>query len=62
MTSGFRQYIAEYTVANLLSYSIRRRVAFARALESILLVPWSEKNEFVKGSFISLFKYIFNMC
>ena len=33
MTSGFGQYIAGYTVANLLRYPIRRRVAFASALE-----------------------------
>ena len=32
-TSGFRQYIAGYTVANLWPYPIRRRVAFASALE-----------------------------
>ena len=35
MTSGFRQYIAGYTVANLRRYPIRRRVAFASALELI---------------------------
>ena len=39
MTSGFRQYIAGYTVANLLRYPMKRRVAFASALECILLVP-----------------------
>ena len=33
MTSGFRQYIAEYTVANFWRYPIRRRVIFASALE-----------------------------
>ena len=34
MTSNyFRQYIAVYTVANLRRYPIRRRVAFASALE-----------------------------
>ena len=33
MTSGFRQYIAGNTVANLCRYPIRRRVAFASALE-----------------------------
>ena len=33
MTSGFQQYIAGYTVAILWRYPIRRRVAFARALD-----------------------------
>ena len=33
MTSGFRQYIAGYSVANLKRYPIRSRVAFAGALE-----------------------------
>ena len=33
MTSGFRQYIAGYTCANLRRFPIRRRVAFASALE-----------------------------
>ena len=33
MTSGFRQYIAGYTVENLGRYPIRLRVAFASALE-----------------------------
>ena len=33
MTSDLRQYIAGYTVANLLRYPIRRLVAFASALE-----------------------------
>ena len=33
MTSGFQQYIAGYTVANLWRYPIRRRIAFASALE-----------------------------
>ena len=33
MTSGFRQYIAGYTVANLWRYPIRHHFAFASALE-----------------------------
>ena len=36
MTSDFRQYIAEYTVANFWRYPIRCRVTYASALESIL--------------------------
>ena len=36
MTSGFQQYIAGYTVTNLWRYPIRRRVAFASALEWLL--------------------------
>ena len=36
MTSDFRQYIAGYTIANLWRYPIRRRVAFANALEYLL--------------------------
>ena len=35
MTSDFRQYIAEYTVANFWRYPIRRRVTYASALEYI---------------------------
>ena len=38
MTSDFRQYIAGYTVANLWLYPIRRRVAFASALEFLFIV------------------------
>ena len=37
MTSGFRKYMAGYTVANLLRYPIRCRVAFASALECIFI-------------------------
>ena len=33
MTLDFRQYIAEYTVANFWHYPIRRRVTYASALE-----------------------------
>ena len=33
MTSGLRQYIAGYTVANLWRYPIRRRVTYASALK-----------------------------
>ena len=33
MTSGFRQYITEYTVANFRCCQIRRRVIFSSALE-----------------------------
>ena len=36
MTSGFRRYIAEYTVANSWRYPIRRRVIFSSALESTM--------------------------
>ena len=36
MPLGFQQYIAGYTVANLWRYPIRRRVAFANALECSL--------------------------
>ena len=34
MTPGFQQDIAGYTVANLGCYPIRRRIAYASALES----------------------------
>ena len=40
MTSGFRQYIAGYTVANLCRYPIRHRVAIASALELFILAQW----------------------
>ena len=33
----FRQYIAGYTVANLCRYPIRRRIAFASALELLFI-------------------------
>ena len=33
MTSDFRQYIAEYTVANFWRYPIRRHVTYASALD-----------------------------
>ena len=33
MTSDFRQFIAEYTVAIFLRYPIKRRVTYASALE-----------------------------
>ena len=33
MTSDFRQYIAEYTVANFWGYPIRRRITYTIALE-----------------------------
>ena len=33
MTSGLRPYIAGFTIANLWRYPIRRRVAFASALD-----------------------------
>lgn len=35
MTSGFRQHILEFTVANFSCYPIRRRVTYAHALEFI---------------------------
>ena len=37
MTSDFRQYITEYTVANFLRYRIRRRVTYASALEWLIV-------------------------
>ena len=33
MTQGFRQYIAEYTVANFCCYPIRHCITFSSALE-----------------------------
>ena len=40
VTSDFRQYIAEFTVANFWRYPIRRRVAYASALEFFLYHRW----------------------
>ena len=61
MTLGFRQYIAGYTVANLWRYPIRRRVAFASALElwifsypSILtFVLGAQKNRLIETVLLS---------
>ena len=36
MTSGFQQYIVEYTDTNFSHYPIRRRVAYTSALECII--------------------------
>ena len=49
MTSGFLQYIAGYTVANLWRYPITRRVAFASALEYLmkLFLPILTINEMI---------------
>ena len=42
MTSDFRQYIAEYTVANFWRYPIRRHVTYASALEWIFHENWAK--------------------
>ena len=39
MTSDLRQYIAEYTIANIWRYPIRRRVTYASALECKIYRP-----------------------
>ena len=54
MTSDFRQYIAEYTVANFWRYPIRRRVAYASALECILICIALDKSLSAKTA---AFKY-----
>ena len=45
MTSDFRQYITEYTVANLWCYPIRQSITFASALELYLTSSTSKHDE-----------------
>ena len=55
MTSGLRQCIAEYNVANSLRYPIRRHVAFASTLE-ILLNLLNEQGKGINVSFFATSK------